>query len=141
MKIERKSKGDHDDTLELNRNILLISSTMNVNTLSDGARQNLLRRRGIAVPSPSKGSGLGVDENSVGNIANETSSSSARNVSITKDESEGDILCDGFQSDSSSSNEGFVEPIVRKENGDDVHHDDDSWSSEFGECIDGALFR
>ena len=81
------------------------------------------------------------DENSVCNIANDTSSSSARKVSITKEESEGDILCDGFQSDSSSSNEGFVEPIVRKENGDDVHHDDDSWSSEFGECFDGALFR
>ena len=79
------------------------------------------------------------DEDSVSNIANDASSS-VRNVSITKDESERDALFDGFQSDSSSSNDGCVEPIVRKENGDGVP-DDDSWSSEFGECIDGALFH
>ena len=47
---------------------------------------------------------------------------------------------DGFQSDSSSSNDGCVETIVCKKKEDEVP-DDDSWSSEFGECIDGALFR
>mmetsp|Transcript_15518 Transcript_15518/g.31421 ORF Transcript_15518/g.31421 Transcript_15518/m.31421 type:complete len:910 (+) Transcript_15518:36-2765(+) len=82
------------------------------------------------------------DEDSVCKIANDENSS-ARNVSITKDHSEGDgLLGDGFQSDSSSStSDGYVEPepIVHKEK--DEVADDDSWSSEFGECIDGALFR
>jgi len=81
------------------------------------------------------------DEDSVCNIAN-NENSSARNVSITKYHSEGDGLGDGFQSDSSSSTrDGYIEPepIVHKEK--DEVADDDSWSSEFGECIDGALFR
>jgi hypothetical protein len=58
-----------------------------------------------------------------------------------KDESEGGFVGDGFQSDDSSNNDvGDVE-TVREKNGDKVQEDDDSWSSEFGECVDISFFR
>jgi hypothetical protein len=56
-----------------------------------------------------------------------------------KDESEG-FVGDGFQSDDSSTDVGDVE-TVREKNGDKVQDDDDSWSSEFGECVDISFFR
>ena len=78
------------------------------------------------------------DEDSVSNIAND-----ANNPVRYMDESEGHGgLGDGFQSDSSSSADGYVEHnIVRKEKKDDEGSDDDSWSSEFGERMDCAFFR
>ncbi len=92
------------------------------------------------------------DEDSVCDSANDENRH-ARNVSVTKTESESDAnsLGDGFQSDSSSTNDDFVEKVVckkeedetlvRRESEDKVPDDDGSWCSEFGECIDGALFR
>lgn len=81
----------------------------------------------------------GSDEDSVCN--NDANSPVMNLGASTRGENEGDGLVDGFQSDGSScSNDAFVEPIFRNEQEDEVP-DDDSWSSEFGECVDGAFFR
>lgn len=66
--------------------------------------------------------------------------SPARNMGVTKEENEGEGLVDGFHSDSSSTDDAFVAPIVRDEKDNEVP-DDESWSSEFGDCVDGAFFR
>lgn len=76
---------------------------------------------------------FGSDEDSTRSIT------SARNNMSFKDESEG-FVGDGFQSDDSSTDVGDVE-TVREKNGDKVQDDDDSWSSEFGECVDISFFR
>ena len=83
------------------------------------------------------------DEDSVCDHANDENKP-AKSESRSHGESEEDSLGDGFQSDSSSSNDGCVETIVRKNKEEEIQEeipDDDSWSSEFGECIDGTLFR
>lgn len=78
---------------------------------------------------------FGSDEDSTCSIT------SARNNMTFKDEIEGEFVGDGFQSDDSSNNDvGDVE-TVREKNGDKVQEDDDSWSSEFGECVDISFFR
>ena len=77
---------------------------------------------------------FGSDEDSTCSIISE------RNKVSVKDESEG-FVGDGFQSDDSSNNDvGDVETVCEK-NGDKVQEDDDSWSSEFGECVDISFFR
>jgi hypothetical protein len=53
-----------------------------------------------------------------------------------EDEIDGDNG-DGFRSETSEDN---VEVDVREEKDDKVL-DDDSWCSEFGECIPGSFFR
>ena len=77
---------------------------------------------------------FGSDEDSTCSIT------SARNNITFIDESEG-FVGDGFQSDDSSNNDvGDVE-TVREKIGDKAEEDDESWSSEYGECVDISFFR